>query len=567
MLQLSGVLYSFPVRSTRSFRRATGLIANFSSTWNTIANSNLDEISKEKDKSVNPTSQHKTKSSNNISELFEEDKNVIYAEKKPINIKIKLPNEPNISKNKLDVFIEKENASDAILKFDFDASFEILKSVLCTNAAIINDTNLVSKIKSVITINELSEICESTNHNPKHINKVKEIIKIYERILPEKNSSFIKNYKGYQNAIQTFLGLSIRKERTEPLLKSLGTYIVNNPEILNIKQASDLLYCLATLNYPEQLLLNKIVLSLLLTVPNTANSSIIGSISTSLGLLKCKHTHLLDILCEWCLDEKHKCRIQDVCGLLHTLAIVGHDTPTSEIFIKKILYDKQMGDLSGAVEWLNFVWSLVILDKAKPEHISSILSTDSGFIQKMSELRGGIELPKKLKLLNINAVTHYVPGCEDLALPQESALFNTAIKLSKQQIAITNALAEALQYLMPSLSFYKVNVNLNMGFLVSATICTDPEGNFRPLQDSSEDTIRIAIMAHHYHTYCRIEEDVLGVWKFDLRLLRLNGYKIISLHYNHFNAKSTIIDRANFLKNCIVSSVKSDLSSLHCKNN
>lgn len=47
---------------------------------------------------------------------------------------------------------------------------------------------------------------------------------------------------------------------------------------------------------------------------------------------------------------------------------------------------KQFMDVNNLSTWLDIVWSLVVLEKANNEHLTSVLSTD--FISKLTNING-----------------------------------------------------------------------------------------------------------------------------------------------------------------------------------
>jgi hypothetical protein len=119
--------------------------------------------------------------------------------------------------------------------------------------------------------------------------------------------------------------LTMRKRRSVSLLRSLAYNITANCEQLDLKQSADLLYSMCTLNFVDENLLTKICADVIneLTT-DVRKSSVIGSVVTSLGLLKYKNCEVLDTLSEWILDNSSMCRIQDVFSLFVTLATVNH---------------------------------------------------------------------------------------------------------------------------------------------------------------------------------------------------------------------------------------------------
>lgn len=92
------------------------------------------------------------------------------------------------------------------------------------------------------------------------------------------------------------------------LLRSLSYNITKSMEKLDIKQSADLLYCMAVLNFPDINLLEKISADICaaLNVDNFQKSAVIGSILTSVGLLRYKNTGLFTFEINICVKLTDK---------------------------------------------------------------------------------------------------------------------------------------------------------------------------------------------------------------------------------------------------------------------
>ena len=117
---------------------------------------------------------------------------------------------------------------------------------------------------------------------------------------------------------------------------------------------------------------------------------------------------MLDSLSNWIHSHLNVCNNRDILALIMTLAMVGH-VPSNEqaLFqsLKPLLVEQEM---SSSMEWLQMVWSLVILGKANEEQIASVLSKN--FIHKLNVTSLNIDIPisAKLKLFNINGYAKYM---------------------------------------------------------------------------------------------------------------------------------------------------------------
>lgn len=87
--------------------------------------------------------------------------------------------------------------------------------------------------------------------------------------------------------IRVMSALAAKKRRSTPLLRSLAYNISSNSERLDLKQCADLLYAMAVLNFPDSVLIARVGMDIQHgLVENTDKPAAVGSIVTSLGLLK-----------------------------------------------------------------------------------------------------------------------------------------------------------------------------------------------------------------------------------------------------------------------------------------
>lgn len=80
--------------------------------------------------------------------------------------------------------------------------------------------------------------------------------------------------------------LGAKKKRSTTLLRSLAFNIGRCSDKMDIKQSADVLYALATLNFPDEVLLEKVSADVRSIMSTTDRPSVIGSIVTSIGILR-----------------------------------------------------------------------------------------------------------------------------------------------------------------------------------------------------------------------------------------------------------------------------------------
>lgn len=83
--------------------------------------------------------------------------------------------------------------------------------------------------------------------------------------------------------------LAEKKRRSIILLRALSFNITRSTSSLDLKQCGDILYSIAVLNFPDENLLQRVCIDACKEINNNLQkSSVLGSILTSLGLLKYK---------------------------------------------------------------------------------------------------------------------------------------------------------------------------------------------------------------------------------------------------------------------------------------
>jgi len=80
--------------------------------------------------------------------------------------------------------------------------------------------------------------------------------------------------------------LGAKKKRSTTLMRSLAFNIGRCSEKMDIKQCADAIYALAVLNFPDEVLLEKVGADLRSVVPTNDRPSVVGSILTSIGILR-----------------------------------------------------------------------------------------------------------------------------------------------------------------------------------------------------------------------------------------------------------------------------------------
>lgn len=286
--------------------------------------------------------------------------------------------------------------------------------------------------------------------------------------------------------VKVMSSLAAKRRRSINLLRAIAFNISGSSQQLDLKQASDLLYAMAVLNFPDPMLTDRICTDVQQMLPKHEDkSAVIGSILTSLGLLRYRDTAALESLTDWMLKNHESSRPQDILALFYTSAILNYTANQSELMKEKLVKNLQQADLIKAIDWVNYVWALVVLEFVTPQHIDSVLRRD--FLEKLLQERKGVITPTiKMKLLNINAAAKLLlPDYKDTLLPDTSSVFDVPLAHSKEKQILVNGMLDALKSLISIENYVKSPVDTRMGFVIDAEFNLDSK--IRPVKPDKAD--------------------------------------------------------------------------------
>ncbi|KAK2575695.1 hypothetical protein KPH14_012085 [Odynerus spinipes] len=350
--------------------------------------------------------------------------------------------------------------------------------------------------------------------------------------------------------IQILKKLSYNSERNVPLLRTLAYNIAMYSERLNIKMCGDILYSLAVLNYYDENLINKVMLDLFQEIPKNSGAPVFGSIVTSIGLLRYKRCEVLDVICKWAVDNYEQLRVQDFIATLQCFATFGYNPPDMDL-LKQHMNSLKKEDTNDDL-WLDFVWSLILLDKALPSHIASVL--DMAFVKTILNAPDAKRMSRILKLLNINGAAEVLlKDYNGPMLNTTADIFTIPLERRKQKQEFIDLLTETLKEIVPLR--FQINVYTKMGFYIDAECYLNSNKEFVRIDDVTDNSTntRVAIMVHDYHDYSRGKEELLGVIQFYNKILTAKGYKVLNISYHNFSVNDKLVKRVHYLNEQIKS--------------
>ncbi|EDX13915.1 GD18463 [Drosophila simulans] len=284
--------------------------------------------------------------------------------------------------------------------------------------------------------------------------------------------------------------LAQRKRRSTPLLRSLAFNISSASESLDLKQAGDVLFAMSTLNFQDSVLSAKVCADVQSALPkNVEKSAVVGSIITSLGILRYRDLDILESLTQWLLKNSEICRPQDLSAYFLTSALLNFKSAQLEEVSKKLVKSIVREDFTKQSEWLSFVWSLTMLGLVENGHLASVLSAD--FLETLKKDKAGVTATSKMRLLNLNSYAQLIAtDYKGPLLPTDSPVYQVPMAHPKAKQVLVNGMLDALKSLLPASNHLQTAVDTKMGFLIDALCHFDANKNPLPLDKENPNAIR-----------------------------------------------------------------------------
>lgn len=377
--------------------------------------------------------------------------------------------------------------------------------------------------------------------------------------------------------VKIMSSLAQKRRRSVPLLRALALNITNRPEQIEPKGCADLLYSMAMLNFFEPNLIARVVCDFQKAIAGgkiePSKSAIIGSVCTSLGMIKYRDTEFIEVLGRWLVENRQQARPQDISAFVMTGAVLNARNAISEDLRSVLAPLLVREDFSRAVDYLNHVWALTLLEWSSKEQVESMFT--QVFVNKLfQEAKQNASLVQsvKMKLLNINAAARLLMRVDLQPLGESFDMdWNT---LSKSKQVLVGSLMDTLNTLLPVSSattttttttqkgagvatdLIRTNFDTKMGFYVDAICVLDQKRNRLPVDSTDPKATRIAMMTMDYHDYCQSKaalgspetRDKSGIADFTFRLLERSGFRILEVPYSEFGVNEKLLKRVQFLE-------------------
>ncbi|CAH2040148.1 unnamed protein product, partial [Iphiclides podalirius] len=346
--------------------------------------------------------------------------------------------------------------------------------------------------------------------------------------------------------IKVMKALHQKGRRSTPLLRALSNNITNQSEPIDLKKSADLLFSMASLNFPDPVLMDRLCNDIIDTLPsNTEKPAVVNSILVSLGLLKYRHEATLSAIATWMQSHKSICRASDLASAVITFGTLDFVPPSSDALFEAALTLKEE-EMTKPSSWLDLVFSFLTLNMAEKDHLISTLRPE--FIDKLLSA-GEIPIPARRKLMAIDAYTNLKYPKESVRLAEDISV-GVPIVYTKEKALYVQSIMDTFKTLVSAEAFLKRECNSGMGFIHDAEFAVDSNCHPVPLEKAvnNESVHRIAVQGLDYHDMTRKVVSPLGANQLYARLLEMKGFKVLQLPYTEFSPKEKLVDRAKYIE-------------------
>lgn len=172
---------------------------------------------------------------------------------------------------------------------------------------------------------------------------------------------------------RVFSSLAKKKTRSPAVLQALSQSISLSKSSLSLKECSDILFAMISLNFNDETLLSRVSADLCLGLAGSKDKiAAITSIITSMGYMKYKNPTLLDALGKWIVAKNELCRPKDLNSFILTLALVNYRPANFDVLKAKIFPKITINNVTIS-EWLDYVWASTVLEIHQNSQLESVL--------------------------------------------------------------------------------------------------------------------------------------------------------------------------------------------------
>lgn len=395
----------------------------------------------------------------------------------------------------------------------------------------------------------------------------------------------------YNSLCKIFIELASVKRRPTPLLKAASNTLHKLPfpkdeeNSPNISTLINTLSSLVSLNYTNRLLVSKLVTDLTAMI-NLDELDLITqcNLLRTIGSLKWRPEKLLELFYNHVKTHKENLKKVDHNMILTLFHITAHLNYKHEGDIRKFYNECMQGMREGLIDrnsrkWLNYVWSLAVLDVATDEHYDSVLNDD--FIKAIENPLGlqKINHADIMRLLNLQALAILDGRSKESRSKLLDELAQVKIQRGSDMQKFAAKIKDALSGIVKSSENPSLGKQTPFGFVVDCGLKLDIDSEIeviddrtmevdlttspdRPVETRDSNTKIALIHILFDEALASHPNEPVGHKRIISRILDKVGYKTIFIQEGIFNRFKTSADLAVRLKEIIKEVGSKELKSV-----
>lgn len=331
--------------------------------------------------------------------------------------------------------------------------------------------------------------------------------------------------------------LSLKKMYNAPLIKAISNILGKQEDLFYTeKQLKDLFFSCSVLSIYDQAVLEKLTNNLFKVFNLSGNNrnTLYPQILFSCSRLNWKHFVLVSTLIDQSVglvmsDSFFRTRL---VGVLHSLAHLNWTTENE--LLEGVLAKLPLTDLKemNPTQWLEIVWSLVVLQKATADMIQDVLAEE--YLEKIE--KSVSDKPEYVKS-NVRKKLLNVTGCSVLEFNQEvkPGSYEAWMKQAKQDVAnhsVTSSMGKEVETALKSFEHISLSTNklLDYGYVADFELQLAQEmgGN-----EEEKKVQRVAVKLLGFKDMLRseLEPEPDGESVMCIRHLKKMGYHVVLVPY------------------------------------